>query len=146
MTLNGGREMNDDSRQASSQDTGGPIIAILNSIKQLLSTLLSMVHTRLELLTTELQADIQRLGGTLLWSLAAVFAICIGCFLAALTLIFIFWDTHRVLVAISVTATFFGFSILAILIVVKRMRQHPRLLQSTLQELQRDQDLLRGKP
>jgi uncharacterized membrane protein YqjE len=139
------RKMNEDSAPPSNHDTGGPVIGLLHSIKQLLATLLSMAQTRLELLTTELQTDIQRLGATLLWSLAAVFALGIGCFLAALTLIFIFWDTHRVLVSVSVTAAFFGFTLLAIVIVAKRLRNHPRLLQGTLTELQRDQESLRAR-
>lgn len=137
--------MNEDSDPQLQRDSTGPVTGVLHSIKQLLATLLSMAQTRLELLTTELQADIQRLGVTLLWSLAALFALGIGCLLAALTLIFIFWDTHRILVCISVTAAFFGFALLAVLIVAKRWRGHPRLLQATLTELQRDQKLLRTR-
>jgi len=137
--------MNDDSAPTSNHHMDGPVIGLLHSIKQLLATLLSMAQTRLELLTTELQTDIQRLGATLLWSLAALFALSIGCFLAALSLIFIFWDTHRVLVSICVTAAFFGFTLLAILIVAKRLRDYPRLLQGTLTELQRDQESLRPR-
>src|SRR5690242_10495594 len=127
--------MNDDSVPQSNHDADGPVTGLLHAIKQLLATLLSMVHTRLELLTAELQTDIQRLGITLLWSLAALFALGIGCFLAALTLIFIFWDTHRTLVSISVTAAFFCLALLAILVVAKRLRDHPHLLQGTLTEL-----------
>lgn len=138
--------MNNDNASPSDHDTGGPVIGLLHSIKQLLATLLSMTQTRMELFATELQSDIQRLGATLLWSLAALFALGIGCFLAALTLIFIFWDTHRVLVSICVTAAFFGFTLLAVLIVAKRLRDHPRLLQGTLTELQRDQEAFRTRP
>jgi len=124
---------------------GGPIINLLHSVKQLLSTLLAMAQTRLELLTTELQSDIQRLAVTLFWSLAALFTLGIGCFMAGLALIFIFWDTHRVLVSICVTASFFGFALLAISIVSRRLRNQPRLLQETLMELQRDSNSLKAK-
>lgn len=135
--------MSDDSNQQSRYAAGGPVISLLHSFKQLLATLLSMAHTRLELLATELQADITRMGGTLLWAFAALIALGIGCFLAALTLIFIFWDTHRVLVSVIVTAVFFGFALFAFLIIAKRMHDHPRLLQATLAELQSDQEALR---
>jgi uncharacterized membrane protein YqjE len=144
--------MNNDNEQPSDRrehrdggHDGGPIIGLLHSIKQLFATLLAMGQTRLELLTTELQSDIQRLAVTLFWSLAALFTLGIGCFMAALALIFIFWDTHRVLVSICVTTAFFGFALLAVIIVNKRLRNQPRLLQETLKELQRDQDSLQTR-
>jgi uncharacterized membrane protein YqjE len=142
--------MNDHSNPQSQHDatdqTSGPVIGILHSVKQVLATLLSMVNTRLELFAIELQEEVQRIAVSLLWSLAALFALGIGCFLATLTLIIIFWDTHRVLVAISATAAFFGFALFAIWIVVKRVRNHPPLLQGTLSELKRDQEVLRSRP
>jgi uncharacterized membrane protein YqjE len=125
--------------------SGGPIVNLLHSVKQLLATLLAMAQTRLELLTTELQSDIQRLAVTLFWSLAALFTLGIGCFMAGLALIFIFWDTHRVLVSLCVTAAFFGFALLAIMIVTRRLRNQPRLLQETLAELKRDHNSLKAK-
>ena len=91
-----------------------------------------------------MQEDIQRLAVTLLWSLAALFALGIGCLLAALTLILVFWDTHRLLVSICVTCLFLGGGLLAVLIVAKRLHDHPRLLQGTSAELQRDQEVLRA--
>lgn len=137
--------MNEGSAQQSNHDAGGPMTGILHSIKQLLATLLSMAQTRMELFAIELQEDIYRLGVTLLWSLVALFALGMGCLLAALTLIFIFWDTHRVLVSISVTAVFFGGGLLAVLIVAKRLRDYPRMLQGITAELQCDQELLRAR-
>jgi len=137
--------MNDDIDPQSQHDATGPVIGLLHSGKQLLATLLSMAHTRLELFTTELQDEVYRLASSLLWSLAALLALGIGCLLAALTLIIVFWDTHRVLVAISVTGAFFGFALLAALVVVTKARKHPQLLQGTLSELKRDQELLRSR-
>jgi len=148
--MNNDDERQSDRRRGHTSDRnehreGGPIIGLLYSVKQLLATLLAMAQTRLELLTTELQSDIQRLAVTLFWSLVALFALGIGCFLAALVLIFIFWDTHRVLVSICVTAAFFAFGLLAVIIVSKRLRNQPRLLQETLMELRRDQDSLNAR-
>jgi len=146
--MNNSNEQSDRSFGGSSHEDahyGGPITGLLHSLRQLLATLLAMAQTRLELITTELQSDIHRLAITLFWSLAALFTLGIGCFMAGLALIFIFWDTHRVLVSLCVTAAFFGFALLAVMIVAKRLRNQPRLLQETLMELRRDHDALKSR-
>ena len=134
-----------ESRDENAASIGGPISGLLHSISQVLATLLGMAHTRLELFTAELQEEVQRAAMLLLWALAALFALGIGCFLAALSLIFAFWDTHRILVAVCVTAAFFAIALLAVLVVVKKLRKHPRMLQGTLSELKRDHDSLRAR-
>ncbi len=123
----------------------GPISGMLDSIKQVLATLLSMAQTRLELFTTELQDEVYRLAVSLLWSLAALFAFGISLFLAALTVIFIFWDTHRVLVSVIVTLAFLCLAALAARVATKRISQRPQLLQATLSELKRDQEILSSR-
>ncbi len=120
----------------------GPLSGLLNSLTQVFGTLVAMAQTRLELLTTELQEEIQRAAQLLLWAFVALFAAGIGLFLAALVLIFAFWDTHRVLVSIIVTAVFFGIAAFAALHLASRLRNKPRMLDATLNELARDRQRL----
>jgi uncharacterized membrane protein YqjE len=114
----------------------------MQSLTQVVATLLTMAQTRLELLTTELQEEIQRAASILLWAFVALFTAGIGLFLLALVFIFAFWDTHRIAVSILVTLLFFGIAVVAALLLRKQLRSRPRLLDATLTELARDKQRL----
>lgn len=120
----------------------GPFSGMLHSLTQVVATLVAMAQTRLELLTTELQEEIQWAAQLLLWAFVALFAAGIGLFLAALVVIFAFWDTHRVLVSIIVTGMFFAISAFAALHLSSKMRNRRRVLDATLTELARDRQRL----
>jgi uncharacterized membrane protein YqjE len=120
----------------------GPISALFKSLSNLLATFVAIGHTRLELLTTELQEEMHRVAEIMMWSLVALLAAGIGLFLAALVVIFLFWDTHRLLASIAVTAVFFVIALGAALILRAKVRNRPRLLEGTLAELAKDRKQL----
>jgi len=120
----------------------GPFNGLLHSLTQMFATLVAMAQTRLELLTTELQEEIQQAAQVLLWAFIALFAAGIGLFLAALVVIFAFWDTHRVLVSIIVTGAFFAIAAFAAWYLSSKLRNKPRMLDGTLTELARDRERL----
>lgn len=122
--------------------SGGPLNGLLQSATQMFATVVSIVQTRLELFTTELQEEIQSAAQLLVWTFIALFAAGIGLFLAALTVIFVFWDTHRMLAAIIVTTIFFVIAIVAGICLARKLRDKPRLLDATLTELARDRQRL----
>ena len=66
---------------------------MFHSLGNLLGTLIGIIHTRLELLTTELQEEVRQVGAILIWAFIAAFAAMMALFLGALAVIFIFWDT-----------------------------------------------------
>jgi uncharacterized membrane protein YqjE len=132
-------EINDQETEATSK---GPLGGLLHSLTQVFASLVAMAQTRLELLTTELQEEIQQAAQVLLWAFVALFAAGIGLFLAALVLIFAFWDTHRVLVSIIVTGAFFAIAAFAALNLFGKLRNRPRMLDGTLTELARDRERL----
>jgi uncharacterized membrane protein YqjE len=120
----------------------GPIGALFRSLSNLLATFVAIAHTRLELLTTELQEEMHRVAEILMWSLIALLAAGIGLFLAALVVIFVFWDTHRLLASIAVTSVFFVIALGAALNLRSKVRNRPPLLESTLAELAKDRKQL----
>jgi uncharacterized membrane protein YqjE len=77
--------------------------------------------------------------------LVAVLATSAGVLFAGLTVIFAFWDTHRILSAVLVTGGFFAGAAVAALQLRSRLRSRPRFLQGTLAELARDEAQLRGR-
>lgn len=120
----------------------GPLGGLLHSLTQVFATLVAMAQTRLELLTTELQEEVQQAAQLLLWAFVALFAAGIGLFLAALVVIFAFWDTHRLLVSIIVTVVFFAIAAFAALYLSSKLRNKRRMLDATLTELARDREKL----
>jgi len=120
----------------------GPISALFKSLSNLLATFVAIAHTRLDLLTTELQEEMHRIAELLMWSLVALLSAGIGLFLAALVVIFLFWDTHRLLASIAVTAFFFLLALGAALTLRAKVRNRPKLLENTLAELAKDREQL----
>jgi uncharacterized membrane protein YqjE len=130
----------------SPEDTaGGPISGLFKSLTSLVATVVAITQARVELLTIELQQEINRAAGILVWAFVALFAAGSALLLAALGTIFVFWDTHRVLVSVLVTALFFLIALVATLMLLGKLRSKPALLQSTLAELAKDREQLKSR-
>ena len=82
------------------------VSGFLDSVGKLVVTVLEMAHTRLELVFLELQEGLEGLVGVVLWLLTALLAAGLGLLFGGLTLIFVFWDSHRVLVAALIMCVF----------------------------------------
>ena len=123
----------------------GPVSGLFKSIANLVATVIAIAQTRLELLTTDLQEEMHHVAGILVWTLIALLAALIGLFLAALAVIFVFWDTHRLLAAVLVTAAFFVIAIGAAVVLRVKVSTKPRMLDSTLAELAKDREQLAGR-
>jgi uncharacterized membrane protein YqjE len=120
------------------EEPAGPVSGLFRSLANLLATAVAIAQTRLELLSTELQEEVHHAAGILVWIAIAVLAAGIGLFTLTLLVVFIFWDTHRVLAAVVMTSTFFVIAAAAALVMRAKIRSKPRLLDATLAELSRD--------
>jgi uncharacterized membrane protein YqjE len=134
----------DTPHEGSAEAEPGLIGGLLRSLAKLLATFVAIAHTRLELLTTELQQEIHRVAAIMLWSVIALLAAGIGLFLMALVIVFVFWDTHRLLASVAVTGAFFAIAVVALLVLRAKLRSRPRLLEGTLAELASDADHLKA--
>jgi uncharacterized membrane protein YqjE len=124
----------------------GPISGLFRSLAQLLATAVGIAQTRLELLSTELQGEVHRVAEIMLWAAVALLAAGVGLFLSALVIIFVFWDTHRVVASIVVTSVFFVIAAIAGLVLRAKVRSKPPLLDATLAELKKDRaSLMSGR-
>lgn len=119
--------------------TGG----LLHSLNSFAANLLTVAHTRLQLLTTELQEEVQRAAQLLVWAFVALFAAMMALFLGALTVIFVFWDTHRLAAALAMTAVLIVIAAAAGLVLRSKLATKPPMLDATLAELAKDRDQLR---
>ncbi len=127
------------------QPTGGPFSGLFRSLAHLLATAVGIAQTRLELLSTELQEEVHRVAEIMLWAAVALLAAGVGLFLLSLLVIFVFWDTHRVLASVGVTGVFFLIALGAGLMLRAKVRGKPPVLDATLAELKKDRASLLSK-
>ncbi|MDP2325496.1 MAG: phage holin family protein [Gammaproteobacteria bacterium] len=123
----------------------GPFSRIVGSVSRLLATVVGIGRTRLELLTVEVREELQRTTELLAWGFVALLAAGAGIVFAALAVIFVFWDTHRILASILVASGFFALAVAAAVLVRARLQAQSQFLQATLAELARDEEELRGR-
>lgn len=124
------------------EEASGPIRGLFRSLSKLLATAIAVGHTRLELLSTELQEEVHRVAEIMVWTLIVLLSAGIGLFLLALVVIFVFWDTHRIVAAVAVTGVFVAISAIGGLVLRAKIKSRPRLLDATLSELAKDRDHL----
>jgi uncharacterized membrane protein YqjE len=119
-------------------ESPGPASNLLRSSVRLLGNFLAIAQTRVDLLTTELQEEVQRAVRSLLAAFAALLAAIFGLLLLGLSVVIYFWDTHRLGAALGVAAVFLGGAALAAWVARREVRDRPRLLDATRSELERD--------
>jgi uncharacterized membrane protein YqjE len=127
------------------QEPQQPVAGLFQSLSNFAGTLIAIAHTRLQLLTTELQEEVRQVGAILLWAFIAAFAAMMGLFLGALAVIFVFWDTHRIAASLAMIALFFAIAIVAALLLAKKLRSKAPMLDDTLAELAKDRDNLKAR-
>jgi uncharacterized membrane protein YqjE len=122
------------------------ISGFLDSVGQLFVTALEMVHTRLELVFTELQEGLESLVGVVLWALSALMAAVLALLFGGLALVFVFWDSHRVLAAVLVMCGFALLAAAAGFVVLAKLRAQRSLFSTTLTELAKDSAIIKAPP
>ena len=118
---------------------------LFDSVSNLLATLIGIAQTRFELLTTELQEEIQHAAGLLVWGFIALLAAGVGLVFVGVTVIVMYWDTNRVVAAMWVTGGFLALAAVAVTVLVVRVRSKPRLMDATRTELARDRTELESR-
>lgn len=111
---------------------------LLSSLKNLAITLVAIVHTRLELLSTDLEEGRERLISLLVMTFIALFCLCFGVVLLAILIVVAFWDTHRLLVLCTMTGLFLGAGGLLSFLALRALKAMPRMFEASLGELSKD--------
>ncbi len=115
---------------------------ILPALKRMLATLAALLHTRLELFTTEIEEEIQRAASILMWGLVALFFGSLTVLMLAVTVLVVFWDDYRILAASLITATFLLLTVVFALLARARLKAKPRFMGASIDELKRDRESL----
>jgi uncharacterized membrane protein YqjE len=130
-----------------SEPAHGPIAGLFRSVAKLLATAIGIAHTRLELLTTELQEEVHRVAEIVVYAAVALISAGVGLLLLALLVVILFWDTHRIAASVGVTGAFLLIAVVAALVLRAKVRAKPAMLNATLAELKKDRaSLMRRRP
>ncbi len=115
-----------------------PAEGLLSSLKTLTVTLIAIIHTRLELLSTDFEEGRERFISLLAIAFISLFSLCFGAVLLTILVVVVFWDTHRLLVLGSLTGLFLIVGAVLGGIVVRRLKSMPRMFEASLAELIKD--------
>jgi uncharacterized membrane protein YqjE len=117
---------------------------LLASVKRLVSTLTSIVSTRLELLANELQEERLRLMQMLFFYLCAFFCFGMGVLLLTAFFVVLFWDEHRLAALGGFCILFFVLGSLMAVSMRRKAQSRSKLFSDSLAELARDREQLDG--
>jgi uncharacterized membrane protein YqjE len=115
---------------------------LFGSVRALMATLVAIGHNRLELFSTEIQEEVERVSSTLLWSMVAALLGMLGLLLVALAIILWVDAANRWIAAGLIAAVFFAGCAWAGMVARSRMSLKPRPFDATLSELEKDHDML----
>lgn len=122
-------------------DTAPPL-GLLATLSNLVNTLISTIHTRLQLLALDLEED--RIYVLLMVKLMLITAFCVGMGIILLVVLVavVFWDTHRVLTLGLLSGGFFAMAFINWRYAAFKAMQKPTLFTSSLGELLKDKQAL----
>lgn len=129
-----------------SDKTPGESRGLLESLSTLAATLVAIVHTRLDLLSADVEEDRAHMLSLLVLALAALFFIGVGVVLAAILLVVAFWDSHRLLALGSLAGFFLAAGVGVWAYALHKARTKPRLFAASLSELLKDRQQLVSRP
>ena len=112
------------------------------SLKRLVSTLISIVSTRLELLANELQEERLHLTQLILYVLFAIFCLGMALLLFTVFIVVLFWDDHRLAVLGGLSALFLLAAILTATVLRYKSKHRSRLFSVSIAELAKDRETL----
>ena len=115
---------------------------LIASVRSIAVTLLSIVYTRLELLSTDVEEGWVRLMSMLVMAFIALFCFCFGVVLLSILVVVTFWDTHRLLVLGMLTGIFLVTGIILSMIAIHKLKSMPKLFEASMVELTKDQEQL----
>jgi uncharacterized membrane protein YqjE len=111
---------------------------LFESLKTLSASLVGIIHTRLELLSTDIAEERAHVTSLLILGLIALFCLGVGVLLLALLIVVAFWDTHRLLALGVLTGGFLATGAGLVWYAMHKARTKPRLFEASLAELSKD--------
>lgn len=120
-----------------------PPTGLFGSLKRLAGTFVSLLKTRLELVSTEIEEERERIKEIVLLAVIALFCMSLGVLLLTLLIVVAFWNTYRLYVLSGFVIFYLGLGLIAGLVMRRKVISKPRLFSGTLSELAKDRESLK---
>lgn len=133
------------SDDTSSESTHDRQPGLLASLRRLAATTGEILHTRIEILSVELEEAGLRIGQLVVYGLVSLLFLGLGLLLATALVVTLFWETHRIYVLTGFTVVYCVIGISAALVVRYKIKNWPRLFSTTLSELSKDHERLTSR-
>jgi len=128
-----------------SERTSGGSKGLLESLTTLAGTLVAIAHTRLDLLSADLEEERAHLLSLLVLTLAALFCLGIGVVLVTILIVVAFWGTHRLLALGAPAGLYLVIGMGVWVFALHKARTKPRLFAASLSELFKDRQQLTSR-
>ena len=128
-----------------SEKTPGASRGLLDSLTTLVASLVAMAHTRLELLSSDLEEEREHFFSLLVLAQTALFCLGLGVLLATLLVVVAFWDSYRLLVLGVLAGLFLAAGIAAWRIALYKVRSKPSFFAASMSELLKDRQQLTSR-
>ena len=115
---------------------------LFESLKTLSVSLVSIVHTRLELLSNDVAEEREQLTTFLVLVMVALGCLGVGVVLLAMLIVVAFWESNRLLALGGLIGFFLIAGLGSAWYAVHRVRTKPRLFEASLAELSKDRQHL----
>jgi len=116
-------------------------MSITVTLTRLIGTLVSMMQTRLELITVELEEELLRLSSYVFLALCTLFFAGVALLLGVSLIVVLFWDEHRIAVLASMMVVFGVVSAGMGFWLRWQFLTKPSLLEQSMAELKKDSAL-----
>jgi uncharacterized membrane protein YqjE len=115
---------------------------LMVSLRRLGTTLMSVLHTRIELIARELELERMRITRMLLLGVGAIFFFGLGALTFTMFIIVLFWDSQRLVAIGFLTVVYLGIGVALVLIAKGDAGRAKRPFAATLAELKKDREHL----
>ena len=115
---------------------------LIPSIRQLVSTAVALMHTRIALAGIELEEELQRLIRAAVLGVASIVLAFLGLIVGTFTIVLAVAPEYRVTTMIVITVVYLVAAIAAILTVKSIFANRPPIFSATLAELEKDKETL----
>lgn len=118
----------------------------IGAFRSLLGALLEALRTRIDLASVEAQMFLLRMVQMLLWAFAALACGLLALAFAVVAVVAALWDTHRMAGVLGGAVLFIVLGVIFGLLSGRAFRSRPNILESTLAQLEADQNHVSGLP
>ena len=118
---------------------------LLESLRRLAATVVSLLQTRLELIVADLEEERERVFEIVLWAIAALFFLAIGLLVLTLLGVLVLWEQHWIGAIVGLGVAFLAIGAGLGLLARGRIRRRPRLFAATMKEMSKDHEQLTSR-